>query len=253
MGRLLYRYPENFTSFIPTDQLSNVIVKIADQLDHNSALIINGACVALAEAGRYAPLPLITQKEAKKWNSVDAVIDKLTDLIKNSKEVKIQEAAITTLGHIALGSGVEVFDKVVAFFFTLPPIFTKQVEIHFTLGEALCACAGGFESTEMEKYLDISDVAVKGKSDIGLMSKVLEKIMAELLSPIPRQAVVRKAHCIWLLSLTKFCGEHEVIHNSLTKIHQAFSALLSDRDGIFRSIEKKLIFLNYRIYTGCRF
>lgn len=141
---------------------------LKDQLDHNNTTLVIAALGALGEAGRYGMLP---------GDGVKEVLEKMFYICKNGKENKLQEAGVTALSHIALGSMRYGFDElmssggsdamnddksirqqVIDFFFTLSPMFGKAIEVQFTIGEAITVCAAGWSALPMSKYMDIADV-----------------------------------------------------------------------------------------------
>ncbi|KAJ3299319.1 hypothetical protein HK104_009344 [Borealophlyctis nickersoniae] len=254
MGRLMYRFPYNFEEFVPSALVGKAVSYIADELGASSSIIVAGACQALAEAGRYATLPL--DEGAGNWTGTK-IAEKLIALGKVSKDSKVQESALTALGHLALGTPT-LRVSIMAFFYTLPAILTKQAEVHFTIGEAICAATCGFASTHMEEYLDIADAVYPpdsievpdGKQRVGnpsgdFVDKVLKKMMDEL-KPGGRP-VVRKGVCVWLLCFVKFCGKHPNVAANAFGIHEAFSGLLADRDDFTQEVASKGTGLVYEI------
>ncbi|KAJ3025314.1 hypothetical protein HK097_006701, partial [Rhizophlyctis rosea] len=166
IGRLRYRYPQAYASFVPEDLLQKATATIAEELNESSSITLLGVCQALAEAGRYAPLSLpkgdaaamevdsgAGAAESRAW-TIESVIQKLISLVRLSKDPKVQEKAITTLGHLTVGDK-SLVDKVLTFFYTLPSTLTKQIEIHFTIGDAVSAVGCGWGSANMERYLDV--------------------------------------------------------------------------------------------------
>ncbi|TPX72617.1 hypothetical protein CcCBS67573_g05715 [Chytriomyces confervae] len=263
LGRLRYRYPYTWTTYLDTSAASKVVAIIAEDLDATSTISIQGACFAISELARYGELPVAEAAMAvegasapeaastEKWTR-DAILKKLMEFGKTTKDTKVEEAAITALGNVAVGTPA-VSEKVLDFFYTLPAILSKHVEVNFTVGDAISAVAGGFKATCMEEYLDIADVVfppVEGTPAIstptaGVMEKVLERCFHEIRpGGVP---VSRKAVCVWLLSLVKFCGGMEQIKNNLPKIHTAFSNLISDRDEFTQEVASKGIGLVYEL------
>ncbi|KAJ3397973.1 hypothetical protein HDU92_000075 [Lobulomyces angularis] len=266
ISRLLYRYFNTWYRIVSQAFISDIISLISKNLDHKSSIIVVATCNSLAEIGRYTLLPMQEKlgndnegKVAEKmYLGVKDILEKLFFLVKNSKEVKVQEAAIYSLGHIAIGSSfvadsdLKLQREVLDFFFTLAPLFSKQVEIHFSIGEALCTLSGGLLSTQMSSYLDISDVKVdiylekSLKHGVLLIKEVVEKIITEL-SNLTVSVVVKKSYCVWLLSFTKFLGNHEGLKPSLKEIHRVFSLLLAERDEFTQDVASKGIGLVYEL------
>jgi proteasome component ECM29 len=62
----------------------------------------------------------------------------------------------------------------------------------------------------MDLYLDIADVPPPSMTiDNALMEGVLNKIFNDLL-PSNRTSA-KKAVCVWMLCIVKFCSKHEVV------------------------------------------
>ncbi|KAJ3286443.1 hypothetical protein HDU79_006472 [Rhizoclosmatium sp. JEL0117] len=270
LGRLRYRYSETWTNYLDLTAANKIVAIVAEELDSTSSLHVQGACVSLAEIARYGELPLLIGEDTavtpmevdgapkpavlvpaspEKWTRV-ALLKKLIELGKSTKDTKLQEAAISALGQIALGTP-EVSTQVLDFFYTLPSILSKHVEVNFTVGDALCALAGGFKATNMEEYLDIADVVFPppGKAVATPDPKVMEGLLERCFHEIRPGGVpvAKKAVCVWLLSLVKFCGNIEQIKNNLPKMHQAFSNLISDRDEFTQEVASKGIGLVYEL------
>ncbi|KAJ3409587.1 hypothetical protein HDV05_004331 [Chytridiales sp. JEL 0842] len=271
LGRLRYRYPTTWTQILSEEAAIRAVSTIAEELESNSSLHVQGACIALGEIGRYGVLPATASSSAMdvdpastpstpsaasatadlpaKWH-LDKIIKKLIELGKVTKDTKVQEAAILALGHISVGTPA-VVSTVVDFYFSLPTIVSKHVEVNFTIGEALCATSAGWNSTSMIDYLDISDTLFP-PTDGSIATPTAETFDTTLercfkdVRPggIP---VARKAICVWLLSLVKFCGKTEKIQKNLSIIHSAFSSLIADRDEFTQEVASKGIGLVYEL------
>jgi proteasome component ECM29 len=62
----------------------------------------------------------------------------------------------------------------------------------------------------MDQYLDIADVSPPQFTvDHAMMEGVLNKIFNDLL-PSNRTSA-KKASCVWMLCLVKFCSKHKVV------------------------------------------
>ncbi|KAJ3137196.1 hypothetical protein HK100_000877 [Physocladia obscura] len=264
LGRLRYRYSADWKQYLEYETANKITAIIAEDLDATSSLHVQGACLALGEIARYGELPVAVGHEStmevdgakklqpasvEKWTRA-AILKKLKALGKTTKDTKIEEAALATLGQIALGTP-EVSEDILDFFFTLPPILSKHVEVNFTVGDAICAAAGGFAAKNMEEYLDIADVNFPplgsniSTPDAKVMQRILEKCFVEIR---PASAPVsKKAVCVWLLSLVKFCGSIDQIKLNLPKMHTAFSNLISDRDEFTQEVASKGIGLVYEL------
>ena len=123
---------------------------------------------------------------------------------------------MVALGDIAVGSPNQV-KFILDFFCEMAELVTKQIEIHFTIGESLCKILDGWSCPLMEVHLDISDVSFPqnqngidhGLNDSINMEQFLNKLLFELI-PKSRPAV-RKGLCVWLLCLVQYCGSNSVL------------------------------------------
>ncbi|KAI9197483.1 proteasome stabiliser-domain-containing protein [Polychytrium aggregatum] len=273
IGRLHYRYREETASILPAELYQRSVETIADELEYASTsanIRITGAAVALGEASRYGPLRIPMQLEgegsdaraaiaagspavqsplvatSRKW-SQQSIRTKLMNLVKGSNDAKIQEQCVATLGHLVAGNR-EHSDAVLSFFYTLASSLSKQIEIHFNIGEAICAITCGWASTAMSEYLDVPGATPIQSSDeqnAETLQAVLKHCFKEV-QPSASQAS-KKTVCVWLLCLVKFCGKYPLVKEKLMQIHGAFSSLLGDRDDFVQEVASKGIGLVYEL------
>ncbi|CAI2172736.1 418_t:CDS:10 [Funneliformis geosporum] len=251
IGRLTYRYPKAYKSMIPSNLLSEAIELISKDLDSSTNLYIIGASKALGEAGRYTSLQdsiNVNNKGKRKMDDASPspdIVEKLINVVKTTKDVKVKETSIITLGHIALGEP-NYAEKILSLFYDLATIINKQVEVHFTIGESITCIAAGWESNSMGQYLDIADASPSLNTiDNSIMEGILVKLFNELLPS--NKTSVKKAVCVWMLCIVKFCSKHEVVKAALPRIHGAFSLLLADRDEFTQEVASKGIGLVYEL------
>ncbi|CAG8776578.1 13216_t:CDS:2, partial [Acaulospora morrowiae] len=156
-----------------------------------------------------------------------------------------QETIIQALGHIAMGN-IKYTESVLSLFYELSSLLGKQIEVHFTVGEVITCLTTGWESISLGPYLDISDASIPPiKIEPGVVEGVLNKIFMELLPS--GKTVVKKVVCVWMLCLVKFSSKNETIKKSLSKIHEVFSLLLTDRDEFTQEVASKGIGLVYEL------
>ncbi|CAG8534937.1 9628_t:CDS:10 [Funneliformis mosseae] len=252
IGRLTYRYPKTYKSMIPSNLLSETIELIAKDLDSSTSLCVIGASKALGEAGRYTSLLDSVNgnnKGKRKMDDASSIPDistnilkKLINIVKTTKDVK---TSIITLGHIALGEP-NYAEMILSLFYDLATIINKQVEVHFTIGESITCIAAGWESNSMDQYLDIADASPSLNTvDNAIMEGILVKLFNDLLPS--NKTSVKKAVCVWMLCIVKFCSKHEVVKAALPRIHGAFSLLLADRDEFTQEVASKGIGLVYEL------
>lgn len=184
-SRVILRYPTTFESILSTSDIESIMECIRSGLNSDSSIQIIGSCVALGELTRYAPLPFFQNISRDPNNVANSDVSKVISLAKSSRDVKVQEAAISCLGHLALGNPV-FFETITPFLFTLPALFSKHIDIHFSVGEAIATAIFGFSATFMDEFLDIPDAHYPPNgSNLGFphesVSKpILQKILEEL-------------------------------------------------------------------------
>ncbi|KAL2912896.1 proteasome component M29 [Polyrhizophydium stewartii] len=250
LGRIKYRHPADHGALLPPAESSAFIESIAAALTNEHPFLVIASCRALAEAGRYGSLGLV---EGATWSD-KSLYTKLCDLVKSARDAKAQEAAIFALGHIALGTP-ELAPELETFVLTLPSILSKHPEMHFNVGDSICTALFGFTATHMLEFLDVTGAAFPPASPAPGQARAASTPdpargvaflgkMLELLRP-GGPAVTRKAVCIWLLCVTKYCAASGAVKARALDIHAAFSGLLADRDEFTQEVASKGIGLVY--------
>lgn len=127
---------------------------------------------------------------------------------------------------------------------------SKQVDFLFSAGEALSVMAGGWKSKFLYQQLDLSFVPRSGLQEIfggKRIQVVLDRVLKNCDSTKPS---LRKACCIWLLSLVQYLGgEHELKEKS-TEIHSKFMRFLADRDEFVQESAARGLGLVYEMGDG---
>ncbi|KAI8892685.1 proteasome stabiliser-domain-containing protein [Globomyces pollinis-pini] len=244
VGRTMYRYPTMYNQMIDPAKIQIILQAISSMIDSDQTYMSIAGCLSYAELGRYGTL-----STSQNMNEIHAKIQtKLQAYIKSSKDLKLQESALFALSHHSLGNDSNL-QSILDFYLTLPNILSKQPEFNFNIGEAFASSLFGFSASCMDQYLDIPGVdLVVSKTGIrtaSLHETYMEKVMA--LAVPTQNAVTKKAICVWLLCLTKYCGKAEVVKKQLFRIHSAFSSMLGDRDEFTQEIASKGIGMVYDI------
>ncbi|KAG0093814.1 hypothetical protein BGZ92_001559 [Podila epicladia] len=235
LGRILYRYPTTAFDIVPRADFEDAVQEIVAELESKQNIFVAAACISLGEIGRYGVIP------SKNANDILRVIE----TAKNTKDTKTQENAIAALGHIGVGNQESVRD-ILEFFYDFGPKSTKQTEVNFTIGEAIACIGAGWDCSAMDVHADVADQEPpKSTTSTKVMDDILNTILNEM-APSPK-ATTKKAACIWLLSLVKFCSGHESVKNQLPRLHHVFSSLLSDRDELTQEVASKGIGLVYEL------
>jgi proteasome component ECM29 len=197
LGRLLYRYPSVVFDILPEADFQEIVGEIVEELESKQNMFVSAAAICLGEIGRYGVIPS---------KDVSEGIQRLIETAKTTKDVKTQEYAIASLGHIGVGNQKQAQD-ILTFLYDFGPKQTKQTEVNFTIGEAISCIGAGWQCTAMDVFADVADQEPsKTIVDVAVMNSILTTVLDEMAtSP---KAATKKAACIWLLSLVKFCSSH---------------------------------------------
>uniref|UniRef100_A0A8D0E6M2 Ecm29 proteasome adaptor and scaffold n=1 Tax=Salvator merianae TaxID=96440 RepID=A0A8D0E6M2_SALMN len=218
---------------------------IGSFLDSTSSLLAIAACTALGEIGRNAPLPI--PDEGTGFTKLHLVESLLARIPSGKESNKMKDRAIQTLGYFPVGDGDFPHQK-----FLLQGLMdsveAKQIELQFTVGEAITSAAVGTSSVAArdvwmvaeEEYTPPADVKVN-----DVVPWVLDVILNKHIpSPNPH---IRQASCIWLLSLVKKLSAHKEIKSHLKEIQTAFVSILSDSDELSQDVASKGLGLIYEL------
>ncbi|KPP78726.1 proteasome-associated protein ECM29-like, partial [Scleropages formosus] len=176
--------------------ISSATKTIGSFLDSNSPVLTVAACTALGEVGRNGSL--LIPNEGEGFTKL-YMVDNLLSRIPSGKE--------TTKA--------------------------KQVELQFTVGEAITSAAVGTSSGAVRDVWTCTEEEYTPPGDVksnDVVPWVLSTILAKHISS--QNPHVRQASCIWLLSLVKKLGQHKEIRSHLKEIQSAFISVLSDPDGL---------------------
>uniref|UniRef100_A0A672KFT5 Proteasome-associated protein ECM29 homolog n=1 Tax=Sinocyclocheilus grahami TaxID=75366 RepID=A0A672KFT5_SINGR len=253
LGYMVGRYMNKRRSLMPTEptpkeneELIAMATKtIGSFLGSESPLLTVAAVTALGEIGRNSVL--LIPADGNGFTKL-SLVDNLLARIPSGKETgKMKERAIQTLGFLPVGDGEFPHQKKILQGL-MDSVEAKQVELQFTVGEALTnaaigSCSGAardvWTCTE-DQYCPPDNVK---NNDIvpWVLSSVLSKYIP---SPNPH---VRQAACIWLLSLVKKLSHHKEIQSHLKEIQTAFISILSDPDELSQDVASKGLGLVYEL------
>ncbi|KAI9849048.1 MAG: proteasome component M29 [Thelocarpon superellum] len=118
----------------------------------------------------------------------------------------------------------------------------RQVEVHFTVGEALSCAATGWQMNSLLLQLDVEAPRPSSSTRTHTLSDVLEKILADCKQTKPS---LRRASCIWLLCLIQYCGHLSDVQLRLRACQSAFKGFLSDRDELVQESASRGLTLIY--------
>uniref|UniRef100_A0A3Q3RQQ8 Ecm29 proteasome adaptor and scaffold n=1 Tax=Mastacembelus armatus TaxID=205130 RepID=A0A3Q3RQQ8_9TELE len=180
-------------------------------LDSISALLAVAACTALGEIGRNSAL--LIPAEGEGFTQLSSVENLLSRIPSGKESMK-----------------------------------AKQVELQFTVGEAITSAAVGTSSRAARDPWTCTEDQYSPPHNVKNNDVVLWVLNSILSKYIPSQNPhVRQAACIWLLSLVKKLSQHKEITSHLREIQVAFICVLSDPDELSQDVASKGLGLVYEM------
>lgn len=234
----------------------NFLIILVPFLSNTNHLLVSAACNAIGLIAKKASLPLEDGDENlgspdpkrstnNKYTKMD-IVNQLFTIMNNSKTPsRNREKAAKTLGLLCIG---ECFPhtKFIMQGFLNTAKETKDVEVHFTIGESLVMCVQSLWSPECRDMWSVlpNDYIPENTMMESPNEEHLEWILTELLIYVNQtHPNSRQASCIWLLALLKNCGEREPVKKQLQTIQNAFMNLLSENNGNSLLLRKTIIFI----------
>ncbi|XP_018425453.1 PREDICTED: proteasome-associated protein ECM29 homolog [Nanorana parkeri] len=216
-------------------------------LDNPSPLLSVAAATALGEIGRNGSLPIPDEGSGfTKKHLVENLLGRIT----SGKETnKAKERAIKTLGYFPVGDGNFPHQKMLLQGL-MESVEAKQIELQFTIGEAITNAAVGKKSAAAKDVWMVSEDDYCPNAD-GKDNDVVPWVLNQILNKhvVSVNPHVRQAACIWLLSLVKKQSEHVEIKTKLKEIQSAFISVLSDNDELSQDVASKGLGLVYELGT----
>ena len=175
---------------------------ILSQLDHSNSLIVSAACLSLAELARTGPLPLASDRKL-------SLIQRLLGLVKSSKtNIRLRERAALAAGSLCLGDLKFPHRRTLLESFLDLASDIKDIELHFSIGEALVFCSLGVRSPAARDLWSVEE------GDFAPLDTAHEQegeeldwLVSQLTGKLTRstQPSVKQASCLWLLAVVKHC------------------------------------------------
>jgi proteasome component ECM29 len=174
------------------------------------------------------------------WDCAAVVDSLLPDAKKES------ERAVFALGRlirvISSDDHDDLTSKTLSKLYALQDV--KKAELQFAIGESLSVAACGWHSDSTVADFDIDASKPSRPVDEALLSKIVEKVVADCKTTKPS---LKKAAAIWLLCLIQYCGNEEVIKSQLRQCQSVFARLLSDRDEVVQETGSRGLSLVYEM------
>ncbi|XP_019955953.2 proteasome adapter and scaffold protein ECM29 [Paralichthys olivaceus] len=235
----------NFSSEEDDALVSMATKTVGSYLDSSSALLTVAACTAIGEIGRNGSL--LIPAEGEGFTKLSIVENLLARIPSGKESTKMKERSIQTLGHLPVGDGDFPHQKKLLQGL-MDSVEAKQVELQFTVGEAITSAAIGTSSGAARDQWTCTDDQYNPPHNIknnDMVPWVLNSILSKY---IPSQNPhVRQAACIWLLSLVKKLSQHKEITSHLKEIQVAFISVLSDPDELSQDVASKGLGLVYEM------
>ncbi|EDO42544.1 predicted protein, partial [Nematostella vectensis] len=202
-------------------------------------------CDAVGEIGRNGPLPLPDGQESEGHQSCTlSVVNKLVDLLQNAKENKVQERAARATGFIMVGDPKFTHrQKLIDGLCETAKV--RQIELQFTVGEALSCVGAGRESEAARDPWTPRQNTCLPQVDHEIMQQLVSTIVKEYSKNSRPHA--RQASCVWLLSLVKYSGQHSAIKENLKHIQMTFMDMLAETDDLTQEVASKGLGLVYEL------
>ncbi|KAM8773100.1 proteasome adapter and scaffold protein ECM29 [Acanthopagrus schlegelii] len=237
--------PMSITSQEDDELVAMATKTIGSFLDSSSALLAVAACTALGEIGRNGPL--LIPAEGDGFTKLSAVENLLARIPSGKESTKMKERSIQTLGYLPVGDGDFPHQKKLLQGL-MDSVEAKQVELQFTVGEAITSAAVGTSSGAARDPWTCTEDQYSPPQNVknnDVVPWVLKSILSKY---IPSQNPhVRQASCIWLLSLVKKLSQHKEITSHLKEIQVAFISVLSDPDELSQDVASKGLGLVYEM------
>ncbi|XWX02336.1 hypothetical protein V2A60_010373 [Cordyceps javanica] len=216
--------------------------------DSTPASLFEAALDSFAQlwsAGLSLPLP-------EGEHSLDSIIKKLAVQAKKGNEHaiaalgRLASAIETTQAGDASSAPVEweqgTLGSILKDLFALHEI--KQVEIHFTVGEAITAAIARWDSDQVKLGMDVEyrGGGFQSKALGSIVSSVLGKLFADCKGTKPS---LLKASGIWLFCIVQYCSHIEQVQSRLREAQGAFMRLLNARDELVQETASRGLSLVY--------
>ena len=132
----------------------------------------------------------------------------------------------------------------------------KDVELHFTIGEALVHCALGPLSPDARDIWTVGEkewipVGVGQQDEAEGEEGQLDWLLAQLTEclVVSTQPSTKQAGCLWLLAVVKQCVNHSAVQARLPTIQRAFMGLLGDNNDLVQDAASKGVAI---VYEACQ-
>ncbi|KAI5952699.1 ECM29 [Candida jiufengensis] len=229
-----------FARNIDTTLISNESVKgLLERLVKISNTQYSLASEGVSQLAMYGVLNKFESPEIR------SLVDELKAIAK-AKIKKFDEKSVSELGYLTL---VDERTNDESLTDDEQSIFefhnSKGIETIFASAEAFVITSAGWKSKLLQKKLDIPDVNIANlpQSTIRLPI-ILDKIISACKDTKPS---LKKAGCIWALSMVQTCGHLPEIKSRATDLHFCFMRFLADKDELVQDSASRGLALIYEL------
>jgi len=227
-----------------------LVILQLDPVNTTQNLLVGAACLSLAELGRCGPLPLPDSGPDTEPKNKLGLVTKLLGLVKSNKSaMRVRERAALAVGSFCLGDAAFPHRRLLLESFIELASEVKDVELHFTIGDALVHCALGPLSPAARDVWTVAEADFKPVESGGGDSE-LEWLLAQLTDKLTQSSHpnIKQASCLWLLAIVRHCLTQAVVQSKLLKIQAAFMGLLGDNNDLVQDAASKGIGV---VYDSC--
>lgn len=214
-------YLRERASDVPLEFVSNYLSTLVERMKVPKYYDVSLECVIqllqfgslVSQVDRVREFVLLVEQRAKSCHELSVLA--LASLALSLPETYEQNESLTAYEAIVIGTHI-----------------SKQIEFLFASGEALLILACGWQSQKLISSKDImgTQVALLPPTT-GRLPVILKEVLKACASTKP---ALRRAGCLWLLSLVMFGKHLPLIKEKATAIHLSFMRFLADRDEILQ-------------------
>ncbi|ODV86213.1 hypothetical protein CANARDRAFT_211632 [[Candida] arabinofermentans NRRL YB-2248] len=237
---------------IPPQFFDSLLVKIQEGLESTSSRNLRMSLISLSQLSMFGCLGPVLKLCDSVGDYNSKFLTQLIPLVKRSDEratmalsfLAISADEITAVDEPALESNesaLSIYEQ------TLYDTHnSKQTDYLFTSGEAFAVLAAGWDAKIMDKKIDIqkSDFHPRVVRRTDHLPIILKMILKSCKQTKP---ALRRAGCIWLLSLVQYCGHLPDVKEKLSDIHLSFMRFLSDKDELIQESASRGLSIVYEM------
>ncbi|OWB75179.1 hypothetical protein B5S31_g5042 [[Candida] boidinii] len=242
ISRLSYCERKNL---ITSDVIEYLLNEIASGIGStSSSSLLNSSMVSLSQ------LCMFNVLNSSLVASIDEYKSKFIELLK-PLVTKNNERAIHCLSYIYINLDNKQDPESCKLIETIiyDSHVTKQQDLLFSSGESLTVIAYGWNSKFMLTKIDIQNKTFEKnlKSKFLKEDKISEILNMILKSSQNTKPSLRKASCIWLLSIVQYCGDSQEIISKAPEMNFAFMRFLAERDELIQESASRGLSIVYEM------